>query len=87
MITKNYFTAPGHYRIEVEGHLQPEWFGRFGAMRVLSPPAAVDRAVTILQGPVSDQAQLIGILNTLHELHMSLIAITYIGDGASASIV
>jgi hypothetical protein len=36
--------------------------------------------VTVLQGRVSDQAALSGILNTLYELHLPLISVQYLGD-------
>lgn len=82
-MNKYEFSAPGYYRIEVQGHLSQDWFDRFGAMQVeaLSPQAGDD--VTVLQGRVIDQAQLSGILNTLYELHMSLLAVKYLGDKPS----
>ena len=70
------FAAPGNYRIEVQGVLRPDWSDRFGAMRILpqSPARSSDQAsaqaqqvylsITVLQGHVSDQAELAGILNT-----------------------
>ena len=73
------FSAPCNYRIEVHGVLRPDWSDRFGAMRIFSQPAAntatADPAVTVLQGHVSDQAELAGILNTLYELHLPLLSV------------
>jgi len=74
------FSDHGNYRIEVQGHLRPGWSDRFGAMRISSPPSEADSAVTVLQGHVSDQAELAGILNTLHELHLPLLSVQYLGD-------
>ena len=71
------FSAPGNYRIEVQGQLRADWSDRFGAMRISSPEA--DSAVTVLQGHVCDQAELAGILNTLYELHLSLLSVQYLG--------
>ena len=73
------FSASGNYRIEVQGHLRTDWSDRFGAMRISSPPAEAGSAVTVLQGYVSDQAELAGILNTLYELHLPLISVQYLG--------
>ena len=78
MKRESYFSRPGHYRIEVEGQLRPGWSDRFGAMQIspLSPEA--DRAVTVLEGRVSDQTELIGILNTLYELHLPLLWVQHV---------
>ena len=74
------FSAPGNYRIEVRGHLRPDWANRFGAMQITTSSPEVDVAVTVLQGHVSDQAELAGILNTLYELHLPLISAQYLGN-------
>jgi hypothetical protein len=34
---------------------------------------------TMLQGPVADQAELSGILNSLYELHYALLSLQYLG--------
>jgi len=77
------FSEPGSYRIEVHGALRPDWSDRFGAMRIFPQPAtnatAVDPTVTVLQGHVSDQAELAGILNTLYELHLPLLSVQHLG--------
>ena len=75
-----HFSTPGNYRIEVRGPLRPDWSNRFGAMQISASPPEADSAVTVLQGQVSDQAELAGILNTLYELHMPLLAVQYLGD-------
>ena len=78
------FSDHGNYRIEVQGHLRPDWSDRFGAMRIVLPPLVADSAVTVLQGHVSDQAELAGILSTLHELHLPLLSVQYLGDEPSS---
>ena len=83
MASKTSFFTPGHYRIKIQGHLHPDWSDRFGAMQILSPSSETDGAVTILQGRVNDQAELSGILNTLHELHLPLLFVQYLGDELS----
>ena len=84
MYKKYAFTGPGFYRIEVQGPLRADWSDRFGAMQVLAGENAEEK-VSVLQGCVSDQAELSGILNSLYELHMSLISVQYIGDASSAA--
>ena len=75
-----HFSAPGNYRIEVQGHLRPDWSDRFGAMRMFSPPSEAGCTVTVLRGYVNDQAELAGILNTLYELHLPLLSVQHLGD-------
>ena len=72
------FSAPGNYRIEVQGALRPGWTDRFGAMRIYSPPPKASPLVTVLQGHVCDQAELAGILNTLYELHLPLLSVRHL---------
>ena len=79
-MNKAHFSTPGNYRIQVQGHLQSDWSDRFGAMRMFSPPPEAGSAVTVLQGPVHDQAELSGILNTLYELHLPLLSVQHLGD-------
>jgi len=79
------FSGPGCYRIEVRGHLPKGWAHRFGAMRVSSVPGSEGETVTVLGGPVSDQAELSGILNTLHELHLTLLEVRVEKDSVQGS--
>lgn len=68
------FDIPANYIIVVQGLLRPDWFDRFGSMRITIRSQA-DEPFTTLQGKVSDQTELAGILNTLYELHMPLISV------------
>lgn len=79
------FSAPGYYRIVVQGQLRSGWSERLGEMVVVPHPPQQDKKVTVLQGRVSDQAELSGILNTFYELHMPLLSIQYLGDELSSS--
>ncbi len=82
-MTRCEFSAPGCYRIVVQGQLYPEWSDRLGAMRELASSAEASAEVTVLQGRVSDQAELSGILNILYELHLPLLSVQYLGDELS----
>jgi len=84
-MSRSHFTTPGCYRIEVEGVLPQGWFDRLGEMQVLSTPQEISSQeikdiVTIMQGKVSDQAALSGILNSLYELHLPLLSVQFIDD-------
>lgn len=74
------FSAPGCYRIEVEGRLRKDWRGRFGSLHVLSYLPEGGGSATVLQGVIRDQAELAGVLKTLYELHLTLRSVRYLGD-------
>jgi len=84
-MSRSHFSTPGRYRIEVEGILPKGWFDRLGEMQVQTSPQEISSqevkdAVTIMQGKVSDQAALAGILNSLYELHLPLLSVQFIDD-------
>ncbi len=67
---------PVCYRIAVQGCLDAQkWSGRLGSMRIVSQKEGDQQAVMILIGEVQDQAALIGVLNTLHQLHMNILSV------------
>jgi len=47
-------------------------------MRVLRSLSNEGNTVTVMEGRVSDQAELAGILNTLYELHLPLLSVQYL---------
>ena len=77
------YSGPGTYRIEVEGELGAGWTQRVGNLRVTSWRSERGGRVTVLQGTLCDQAALAGVLNTLYELHMPLISVQRLDDGAT----
>ncbi len=79
-MSKTHFSTPGCYRIKVEGKLPPGWFDRLGSMRVFSASQETSNVVTIMEGRVADQADLSGILNSLYELHLTLLSVKFIGN-------
>lgn len=73
----NQFSAPGFYRIVLQGHLNQNWVERLGSMQIQQPDQR-DSPLTVLEGEVRDQAELSGILNTLYDLHLSLLSVNYL---------
>jgi hypothetical protein len=62
---------PGWYEIRLQGRLDERWASWFDGM-TLDP--AVD-GVTVLRGPVADQAALHGLLARLRDLGVPLISV------------
>ena len=76
---KNFsFNRPGNYRIRVQGFLDKKWSERLGGLRITTSKTGDQKSVTVLQGQVSDQAELAGVLNTLYQRHLTLLSVEYI---------
>jgi len=69
------FESPGTYRIRVRGHVDERYSDRLGDMVITKAFTSEKEPMTILIGPMKDQAALSGVLNELYELHMSLLTL------------
>ena len=69
------------YRIRFEGRLDPSWSDRLGAMAIELDESG-PRPITTLTGRLVDQAALAGVLNTLVDLHLTLISVQRQEPGA-----
>lgn len=68
------FSKPAIYQIKVLGKVPSSWSERLSGMD-LSYRNKKSGVETTLIGKMSDQAQLSGLLNSLHELHMSVLSV------------
>jgi hypothetical protein len=59
------------YEIRVEGHLTDHWSDWFEGLVIRNDP----NGETTLSGPISDQAALLGILNKIQALNLTLISV------------
>jgi len=64
---------PARYQIKVQGKLSENWSDWFSSMTV-----TLENDVTILTGPVADQAALRGILSRIWDLNLTLISVNRI---------
>ena len=78
-VNESAFSAPGFYRIEIQGRLHKDCWSRLGTMQVSSYVPDNGIEVTILQGVIRDQPELAGIMKTLYELHLTLRSVNYLG--------
>ena len=69
-----------NYRIEVQGTLDMGWSGRLGGMRIETSSKGDQDKATILSGTVRDQAELIGVLNSLYDLHLPLLSVEIVNE-------
>ena len=62
---------PGLYEIRIRGHLDSRWAYRFEDMTI----TLEDNGVTLLTGPVVDQAALFGLLKKVRDTGMTLLSV------------
>jgi len=74
------FDRPGKYCIRVQGFLDESWSDRLDGMSITTHKQGDQKQVTTLVGIIRDQAALAGVLNTLYELHLTLLSVEYL-DG------
>lgn len=64
-------------QLRVKGVLAPDWRDYFGQLVMSTEEISSRDAVTVLSGYVPDQAALIGILNCVHSLNMTLVSVEF----------
>ncbi len=67
------FQTPARYILKIQGILESDWGERLGGMEITELNHEED--ITSLEGVVKDQAELIGVLDTLYDLHIPIISI------------
>ncbi len=76
------FDGPAAYRICVQGRIPVRWSDRLEGMAITVETPGDGPSVTTLEGELSDQASLAGVLNTLYELHLPVLSVECLGGAA-----
>jgi len=66
---------PGIYRIKIQGRLSEGALRRFDEMAVSIEPNATGMPITVLEGEITDQAALHGIVSRIRDLGLPLILV------------
>lgn len=69
------FDGPAAYQITVRGVIATGWSSRLENMTINRLTLEDGTTFTILTGELTDQAALSGVLNTLYELQLPLVAV------------
>lgn len=69
------------YELRIRGRLDPRWSSWFDGMTV----ALAADGITVITGPVVDQAALQGLLRKVHDMGIELIAVTQLGTGITTA--
>ena len=70
------YDCPATYQIIILGRIDTTWSDRLEGMTICQATDKDNSPVTTLEGELSDQAALAGVLNTLYELHLTLYSVT-----------
>jgi hypothetical protein len=66
---------PAEYLIELQGRLDAKWSASFGGMAMTTHTTLAGFTITTLQGIVTDQSALHGILNHIRDLGLPLLKV------------
>jgi hypothetical protein len=66
------------YEIRIKSHLSPSWSEWLGDLTI----SHEDNGESLLQGHITDQAALHGILNRIRDLGLTLISVQQLDEGA-----
>jgi hypothetical protein len=69
------FDSPVPYRILVQGRVASNWSDRLQGMEISQAASDDGIIVSTLTGELPDQTALVGVLNTIHELHLSVLSV------------
>ena len=69
------------YEIRVKGHLGPRWESWFDGLSITNG----DDGISVISGPVVDQAALHGLLHKLRDVGIPLISLTLLPPDATAA--
>jgi hypothetical protein len=69
------FDSPATYKLIVQGRIDPGWSDRLEGMMICQATMVGGSPVTIIEGELSDQAALVGVLNTIYELHLAVLLV------------
>jgi hypothetical protein len=76
------FGGPATYRIVVKGELGDEWTDRLAGMAISVSRTEAKSPHSTLFGPLRDQAQLNGVLETLYGLHLPILRVEKVEEDA-----
>jgi hypothetical protein len=80
------YEYPLVYTIQVIGHVEKSWSNRLSGLHVQTANAGLtnEMEITILTGELLDQAALMGVLNALYNLRLTIWSVECLGTPADS---
>ncbi len=72
---------PEYFEVKIKGRLDPRWSEWFAGLELTH----LEGDVTLLSGPLPDQAALHGLLERIRDLNLTLISVSCGGPSTSCS--
>ena len=69
------FRGPAIYCIKIRGVIDQRYAGHFGDMIISTDKKEEGQTTSKLTGNIRDQAELMGVLNALYNLHLPIVSI------------
>ena len=69
------FDQQACYRIKVRGRLEESWAERFYGLSLDVRKDGENKYISTLTGSLSDQAALAGLLSSIYDMHLTIIAV------------
>ena len=79
------FDSPATYRILTRGRIPARWCDCLQGMAITEGSPEAGPPVTTLAGELPDQAALAGVLNTLYDLHLTVLSVERLSAGSNHS--
>jgi hypothetical protein len=70
------------YQVQVQGWISERWANWFDGMAMTYQGTEYDSPITVLTGPVIDQAALRSLLTKIWDLNLTLISVTRVATSA-----
>jgi hypothetical protein len=76
------------YKVIVQGKIDPTWSDRLEGMAIREGMLDKNNILTTLEGELSDQAALAGVLSALYEMHLFILSVMCLNiESLNAEIV
>ena len=75
----NYFSHASTYQISIKGKLDTNWSDRLAGMAI-THYGADNEIISTLTGKIIDQAELLGVLNSLNSYHYTVLSVNKINN-------
>lgn len=74
------FTSPATYQIIIKGFIDESWSDRLCGMAIVHMSIKCGFPITKIHGQVLDQAELIGVLNGIFDMHLPILSLSLEGN-------